>query len=71
VIGRLPLPDEIVDRAAYALAAAVEHVRVDHRRAHVFVAEQLLDRAYVVAVFEQVGRERVAQRVAGGVFVDP
>jgi hypothetical protein len=34
-------------------------VRVDHGRAHVRVAEQLLHRANVVAVVEQVRRERM------------
>ena len=39
-------------------------MRVDHRRRHVRVAEQLLHRADVVAGFQQVRREAVPQRVA-------
>ena len=35
-----------------ARGAAVEHVRVDHRRRDVAVAEQLLHRADVVAVLQ-------------------
>ena len=51
--------------AADAGVASVEDVRVDHGRLHAAVAEQLLDRADVVAVLEQVGREGVAQGVGG------
>lgn len=54
-----------VGGAADGTSAAAQDVGVDHRGADVAVAEQLLDRADVVAVFEQVGREGVAQRVAG------
>ena len=49
-----------VQRAAYAPAAFVEHVCVDHRRPHVSVAKQFLDGADVVASLEQVRRERVS-----------
>src|SRR3954447_3693375 len=45
--------------------ATIQHVRVDHRRAHVLVAEELLHRADVVAVLEKVRGERVAQAVTG------
>jgi len=37
---------------------------VDHRGIQAAVAQQLLDRANVVASFEQVRRNRMAQRVA-------
>src|SRR5450756_2850886 len=53
-----------------ALAAAVEHVRVDHGRADVLVTKQFLDGADVVARLEQVGREGVAQGVAARVLDD-
>jgi hypothetical protein len=45
-------------------------VGVDHGGAHVGVAEQFLDCADIVAVFEEVGGERVAEGVATGVFRD-
>jgi drug/metabolite transporter (DMT)-like permease len=48
-----------------------QHVRVDHRGAHVRVPEQLLHRADVVAGFQQMGRERVAQRVRRRRFGHP
>jgi hypothetical protein len=38
-----------IQRASYALSAPVEHVCVDHRCAHVLVAEQFLYGADVIA----------------------
>ena len=45
--------------------APVQDVGVNHRRAHVAVAEQLLNGSDVVSVLEQVRRERMAQGVGG------
>ena len=59
-----------VDRAADAVAALVEHMGVDHGRAHVFVTQKLLDGANVVARFEQVGSEGVAEGVAADALGD-
>jgi len=42
------------------VAAAVEHVGVDHGGLDVVVAEELLDGADVVAVAEEVGGKAVA-----------
>ncbi len=51
-----------VERApCAATAGALEHVSVDHRRLHVRVAEELLDRPDVVAVLDQVRREGVPE----------
>lgn len=61
----LPLP---VERTQHALAAAVQHVRVDLRGAHIAVAEQFLHRTDVVAVFQQVRCKAVSQRVAARRF---
>jgi hypothetical protein len=43
-----------VDGAVHAERTAIEHVRVDHRRADVRVPEQLLHGSDVVAILEQV-----------------
>ena len=51
--------------------AAVEHLCVDHGRFEVIVAEQFLDGADVIAVFEQVDRETVTQGLATALFGDP
>ena len=55
---------------SYGPPALVEDVRVDHRRLHVRVAQQFLHGADVVAVFEQVRREAVAERVAADRLLD-
>src|SRR5665647_2730538 len=59
---------ESVERAAHTGGPEAEYVRVDHRGAHVPVAEQLLDGADVVAGLEQMRRKGVAESVAGGVL---
>jgi len=46
-------------------------VRVDHGRADVLVAQELLDRADVVTALQQVRRERMAQGVGARHFGDP
>ena len=46
-----------------AAAASVQHVAIDHGGARVFVAKELVDRAVVVAVFQEMGCEGVAQCV--------
>jgi hypothetical protein len=45
-------------------------VGVDGGGADIFVAQQFLDGANVVATFEQVGGEAVTKGVATGVFVN-
>ena len=57
-----------VERAAHAHGTTVEDVGVNHGGADVAVAEELLDRADVVAGLEQVRGEAVAEGVAGGSF---
>ena len=59
-----------VQRAADSLAAAVEHVGVDHCGLDALVAEDLLDGPDVIAAREQVGREGVPQGVDGRVLGD-
>ncbi len=51
---------QLVDRASHAATAFVENVRVDHRRAHVGVAEQFLDGPDVVASLQQMSCERMS-----------
>lgn len=58
---RLPQP---VQRTPHATAAPIQHMRVDHRRTHIPVAKQLLDRPDVIAGLEQMRRKRMPQRVA-------
>jgi hypothetical protein len=55
-----------IRRAPDAETAPIENVGVDHRRSDASVAEELLHRSDVVAVFEQVCGEGVPKSVAGG-----
>ena len=68
----LDLPTKLfskeIGRAADAEAAAVKYMRVDHRSRDVPVPQEFLDRANVVAPFEQVRRKRVPQAVRCGRF---
>src|ERR1019366_639557 len=52
-----------VGRAVHRPAASIQDVRVDHRRPHVAVPEQLLNGPDVVAVLEQVRRKRMPESV--------
>ncbi len=52
--------------APYAETAPIENVGVDHRRSDASVAEELLNRSDVIAVFEQVCGEGVPKSVASG-----
>jgi len=57
-------PLQPVGRAPDAQRASIQDVRVDHGRADVRMAEQFLNRPYVVPALEQMRRERMAERMA-------
>ena len=46
----------------------MKNVRVNHRRRDFLVSEQILNRANVAAVLQQMRRKRMAKRVRAGVF---
>jgi len=50
---------QLVERTLHPAPATVEDVGIDHRRAHVGMAEQFLNRADVVARLQQVRCERM------------
>ena len=54
---------DLVKRAAHAPAAAVHHMRVDHRGGHIAVAQQFLHRANVVARLQHVRGKGVTQHM--------
>ena len=69
--GRTPMgaclcAEHSVGGAAHRGRATVEDVRVDHRGGDVAVPANFLNRADVVPVFKQVGRERVPEGVPDG-----
>jgi len=49
----------------------VEDVRVDHRRPHVLMSQKLLHGANVVALIEQLRRERMPQGMARSPLLKP
>ena len=51
-------------------SGSVQDVRVNHRRLQVPVTQKLLDRADIVALFEQVGRERMPKRMTARGLLD-
>src|SRR5262245_65032691 len=59
-----------IERAAYPPTAAIEDVRINHGCGHVAMPQQFLDRADVVAVLQQMGREAVAEHMAGHALGD-
>ena len=60
----LPPGSETVHGAVDPFPAPVQHVGIHHRRFHVPMSEEFLNRADVIAIFQQVRGERVPQRVA-------
>ena len=52
-----PPSSQPIQRTLHPARAALHYVRVDHRRAHIGMAQQLLHRANVIARFEQVRRK--------------
>ena len=60
-----------IERAADAEAGFVEDVGVDLGGGEVGVAEEFLDGAEIVVVFEEVGGEAVAEGVRVAGFVRP
>jgi len=54
--------------AAHGEAAAIKDVSVNHGSLHIRVAEEFLHSPDIIPGFEEVGGERVAERMAGGVF---
>jgi hypothetical protein len=63
---------QVVRRAPDASSACpIENVRVDHGGLDVSVAQEFLDGTDIVSVFEEMGRERVPDRVAVDRRLDP
>ena len=56
-------PSQPVEWTPNSKPASIQHVQLRHRRADVGMPEQLLHRANVVSVLEQMGRERMPEAV--------
>ncbi len=61
---------ERIQRAVYRKPALVKDVGIDHSGAHIFMAEEVLDGPDVVAVFQEMGGETVAEGMRGALFGD-
>ena len=61
-------PPPLVQRTPHGDSRLIEHMRIDHRRRDILVAQQILNRADIVARLQQMRGERVAKRVTGGRF---
>ena len=59
-----------IERTANTEGALIENVGIDHSGFEVFVPEEFLDGADIIAIFEQVGCEAMAQGMAAYFFVD-
>jgi hypothetical protein len=64
-------PSEPIRRTPHSQPSPVQHMRVNHRRTHIAMAEQLLHRPNVVAVFQEMGRERMPKRMAAHTLRNP
>lgn len=62
---------DAVRGAAHRAAPPVQDMGVDHRGAHILVAQELLDGPDVVAILEEVGGKGVSERVRGAGFAMP
>jgi len=60
----------IIQWAVHGQWPSIQHVRIDHRRSHILVPEQLLEGTDVVASFEEVGGKAMAEGMAGSAFLD-
>jgi hypothetical protein len=59
-----------IQRASDPTPTSIEHMGVDHGGLHIFMTQQLLNCADVIAVFQQVGRETMTKRMASDSFLD-
>ena len=71
MISRYALLPERVERAANASPTPLEHMRVDHCRRDIRMAQPFLHRANIVSTFQQVGGEGMAKRVRSRRLGDP
>ena len=68
---RSPGLSQGVRRTAYAASPPVEDVGVDHCRADVLVPEEFLDRPDIIPILQQMGRERMPERMTRDGLLDP
>jgi hypothetical protein len=58
-----------IERTADAASTTLQHMGIHHRCADIFVSEQFLDRADVRAIFQEMGRKTMAERMTTAAFL--
>ena len=66
-LGRSPHRDR-VGGATNRLTTTIQNMRINHCRGHIVVAKQFLHGSYVIAVLQEMGCERMTERVRPGRF---
>ena len=59
-----------IERAAHALAAALQYMRRDHGCTDILVPQEFLHGTNIIAIFQEVCGEAVSERVAAPAFVN-
>ena len=59
-----------IERTADAASTTLQHMGIQHRCADIFVSEQFLDRADVIAIFQEMGRKTMAERMTTAAFLN-
>jgi hypothetical protein len=55
----------LIQGTAHGQSAAIQHMRIDHRRFHIFMAQEFLHRPDIIALLEQM-RRKGNHSVSGG-----
>src|SRR5262245_32668507 len=61
-------PSSEIEWTFHCQAAAVKNMCVDHGSFDIFMAEKLLDRSYIIAIFEEMSGKTMAEGVRGDGF---
>jgi len=67
----LLITSEHINGTANTSWSAVEDIDINHRRLDVAMAQEFLDRSYIVTAFEQVSCERMPESMARGPLRQP
>jgi len=58
-----------IQRAFNRQSWAIHHMRINHRRFHILMSQQLQNRANVCTILQQMRRKRMSQRMRNRVFI--
>lgn len=60
-----------IERTVHPSTTPVEYMGIDHRRLYIFMSQQLLHRADVIAVLQPMCGKAMTKRVAANTFIAP